>query len=178
MRDRGFRRRMQFNIKRRMYEHVLTVSSVCIDTSFLFSSLALRLYKTVVLFYQWQHKPNCNNVVKNSKKKRKKEKRKIGLEWNRNVHLTPFYISGSARVFGYTVYRGFLNRVYGILQLKYGIRYITFFEFQVWSIPENIPGYMWMNFGYFGVFWRIFLGYTGIPLPLLTDPDISWVEKR
>ena len=52
MRDRGFRRRMQFNIKRRMYEHVLTVSSVCIDTSFLFSSLALRLYKTVVLFYQ------------------------------------------------------------------------------------------------------------------------------
>ena len=28
--------------------------------------------------------------------------------------------SGSARVFGYTVYRGFLNRVYGILQLKYG----------------------------------------------------------
>ena len=27
---------------------------------------------------------------------------------------------GSARVFGYTVYRGFLNRVYGILQLKYG----------------------------------------------------------
>ena len=29
-------------------------------------------------------------------------------------------LSGSARVFGYTVYRGFLNRVYGILQLKYG----------------------------------------------------------
>ena len=28
--------------------------------------------------------------------------------------------AGSARVFGYTVYRGFLNRVYGILQLKYG----------------------------------------------------------
>ena len=28
--------------------------------------------------------------------------------------------SGSARVFGYTVYRSFLNRVYGILQLKYG----------------------------------------------------------
>ena len=31
-----------------------------------------------------------------------------------------FFYSGSARVFGYTVYRGFLNRVYGILQLKYG----------------------------------------------------------
>ena len=28
--------------------------------------------------------------------------------------------TGSARVFGYTVKRGFLNRVYGILQLKYG----------------------------------------------------------
>ena len=28
--------------------------------------------------------------------------------------------SGSAKVLGYTVYRGFLNRVYGILQLKYG----------------------------------------------------------
>ena len=28
--------------------------------------------------------------------------------------------SWSARVFGYTVYRGFLNRVYGIFQLKYG----------------------------------------------------------
>ena len=41
-------------------------------------------------------------------------------------------IPGSARVFGYTVYRGFLNRVYGILQLiNTGIRYITFFEFQV-----------------------------------------------
>jgi len=31
-----------------------------------------------------------------------------------------WYYSGSARVFRYTVYRGFLNRVYGILQLKYG----------------------------------------------------------
>jgi len=31
-----------------------------------------------------------------------------------------FHNPGSARVFGYTVYRGFLNRVYGILQLKYG----------------------------------------------------------
>ena len=27
-----------------------------------------------------------------------------------------------------------------------------------------------MNFGYFGVFWRIFFEYTGIPLPLLADP--------
>ena len=28
--------------------------------------------------------------------------------------------SGSARVFVYSVFRGVLNRVYGILQLKYG----------------------------------------------------------
>ena len=36
-------------------------------------------------------------------------------------------ISGSARVLGYTVYRGFLNRVYGILQLKYGYSVYHFF---------------------------------------------------
>ena len=30
------------------------------------------------------------------------------------------YKAGSARVFGYTVYRGFLNQVYGILHLKNG----------------------------------------------------------
>ena len=34
--------------------------------------------------------------------------------------------TGSARVFGNTVNRGFLNRVYGILSLNTGIRYITF----------------------------------------------------
>ena len=42
-----------------------------------------------------------------------------------------YSITGSARVFGYTVYRGFLNRVYGISSLNTGIWYITFFEFQV-----------------------------------------------
>ena len=34
--------------------------------------------------------------------------------------ITRLEETGSARVLGYTVYRGFLNRVYGILQLKYG----------------------------------------------------------
>ena len=38
-------------------------------------------------------------------------------------------LSGSARVLGYTVYGGFLNWVY--CSLNTGIRYITFFEFQV-----------------------------------------------
>ena len=68
--------------------------------------------------------------------------------------LPPANFSGWARVFGYTVYCSLIT----------GIRYITFFEFQVWSIP----GY---KFGYFWVFWRIFFGYTGIPLPPLADPD-------
>ena len=36
------------------------------------------------------------------------------------VHLFTLIQSGSARVFGYRVYRGFLNQVYGILRLKYG----------------------------------------------------------
>ena len=36
------------------------------------------------------------------------------------IKLLFSYLSGQARVLGYTVYRGFLNRVYGILQLKYG----------------------------------------------------------
>ena len=31
-----------------------------------------------------------------------------------------YHMSGSARVFVYSVFRGVLNRVYGILQLKYG----------------------------------------------------------
>ena len=48
-----------------------------------------------------------------------------------------------------------------------GIRYITFFEFQV----KSIPGY---NFGYFWAFWRIFFGYTGIPLP---PPGRPWLFK-
>ena len=40
-------------------------------------------------------------------------------------------MTGSARVFGYTVYRGFLNRVYGIFQLKYGyLVYHVFLNFR------------------------------------------------
>ena len=34
--------------------------------------------------------------------------------------LVILHTSGSARVFVYSVFRGVLNRVYGILQLKYG----------------------------------------------------------
>ena len=30
-----------------------------------------------------------------------------------------------------------------------------------------------MNFGYFGVFWRFFFGYTGIPLPPPPPPPLA-----
>ena len=39
---------------------------------------------------------------------------------SRSYALFMVYFAGSARVFGYSVFRGVLNRVYGILQLKYG----------------------------------------------------------
>ena len=68
--------------------------------------------------------------------------------------------SGLARVFGYTVYRGFLNQVYGILQLKYG--YLVY-QFQVYSIPGYNLGYIWMNFGYFGEFFSGILVYHLTP---------------
>ena len=35
-----------------------------------------------------------------------------------------------------------------------------------------------MNFGYFWVFWRIFFGYTGIPLPPLADPEKWPVQEN
>ena len=47
-----------------------------------------------------------------------KEKRKVAKLRSSHAEDVLYHTSGSARVFGYTVYRGFLNRVYGILQLK------------------------------------------------------------
>ena len=38
-------------------------------------------------------------------------------------------------------------------------------------MPGYNFGYIWMNYGYFCVFWRIFFGYTGIPLTPLADPE-------
>ena len=35
-----------------------------------------------------------------------------------------------------------------------------------------------MNFGYFWVFWRIFFGYTGIPLPPPADPEKWPVQEN
>ena len=39
---------------------------------------------------------------------------------NKEAKFKQKNLPGSARVFGYTVYKGFLTRVYVILQLKYG----------------------------------------------------------
>ena len=47
-----------------------------------------------------------------------KEKRKVAKLRSSHAEDVLYHTSGSARVFRYTVYRGFLNRVYGILQLK------------------------------------------------------------
>ena len=69
-------------------------------------------------------------------------------------YLGPVQRKGSARVFGYTVYRAFLNRVYGILQLKFGISLAsltTNFRYTVYNASINF-GYIGMNFGYFGKF--------------------------
>ena len=90
--------------------------------------------------------------------------------------LKRFSFSGSARVFGYTVYRGFLNRVYSILQLKYGYSVYHFLWISGIKYTYLNFGYIWMNFGYFWVFWRIFFRYTGIPLPPLADPAF-WTEQ-
>ena len=38
----------------------------------------------------------------------------------KRVYLQSRNFTGSARVLGYSVVRGVVNRVYGILQLKYG----------------------------------------------------------
>ena len=42
------------------------------------------------------------------------------LAWCSLNRVFNFHWSGSARVFGYSVFRGVSNRVYGILRLKYG----------------------------------------------------------
>ena len=51
---------------------------------------------------------------------------------------------------------------------------MTNFGYTVYNASINF-GYIGRNFGYFWVFWRIFFGYTGIPLPLLADP--VWSKK-
>ena len=68
--------------------------------------------------------------------------------------------------FGYTVYLGFLNRVYGILQLKlwvFGISLSLNFRYTVYNASIYF-GYIWMNFGYFGEFFSGIL-VTHLPPP-------------
>ena len=69
--------------------------------------------------------------------------------------VNPLQDIGSARVFGYTVYRGFVY-----CSLNTGIRYITFFEF--------ILGFL----GYFGeCFSYILVYHNPPPPPPLADPE-------
>ena len=70
--------------------------------------------------------------------------------------------SGLARVFGYTVYRGFLNRVYGILQLKYGYLVYHFLWISVYvGIILGIFGWI---LGILTIFFQVYW-YTTTPPP-------------
>ena len=96
--------------------------------------------------------------------------------------------SGSARLFGYTVYRGFLNQVYGILQLKYGYSvyhflWISGIQYTMLPLILGIFGWILGIFGYFGEFFSGILVYHYPSWPTLLDgyvvePSISslWIS--
>ena len=70
----------------------------------------------------------------------------------------------------YTVYRGFLNRVYGILQLKYGYSEYHF----LWISGIKYTYLFWGGiFGYFGEFFSGILVYHYPPWPTL----ITWYGR-
>ena len=73
-----------------------------------------------------------------------------------------FYLTGSARVFGYTVYGGFLNRVYSIIRV-FGISLSLNFRYKVYlGIILGIFGSILGIFGYFGdFFWDILVHHPG-----------------
>ena len=84
-----------------------------------------------------------------------KEKRKVAKLRSSHAEDVLYHTSGSARVFRYTVYRGFLNRVYGILQLKdeYSVYHFLWISgIRYTMLPLILVTYIWMNFGYFGDF--------------------------
>ena len=81
------------------------------------------------------------------------------------------YLPGSARVFGYTEYRGFLNRVYGILQLKYG--YSVYHFLWISGIQYTMLPLILGIFGYFGEFFSGKLVYHYPPPPPL-PPGRPW----
>ena len=110
-----------------------------------------------------------------------KEKRKVAKLRSSHAEDVLYHTSGSARVFGYTVFRGFLNRVYGILQLKdeYSVYHFLWISgIRYTMLPLILVRYIWMNFGYFWVFWRFFFGYTGITLPPVFSPTSAHLCKR
>ena len=82
-------------------------------------------------------------------------------------------ITGSARVFGYSVFRGVLNRVYGILQLKYGYSvyhflWISGIKYSKLRLFLGIFGGIWGILGYFVDFFSGILVFHYPPWPTLT----------
>ena len=85
-----------------------------------------------------------------------------------------FHKSGSARVFGYSVFRGVLNRVYGILQLKYGYSvyhflWISGIKYSKLRLFLGIFGGIWGILGYFVDFFSGILVFHYPPWPTLTS---------
>ena len=84
--------------------------------------------------------------------------------------------SGSARVFGYSVFRGVLNRVYGILQLKYGYSvyhflWISGIKYSKLRLFLGIFGGIWGILGYFVDFFSGILVFHYPPWPTLKDTN-------
>ena len=93
--------------------------------------------------------------------------------------MNPYY-SGSARVFVYSVFRGVLNQVYGILQLKYGYSvyhflWISGIKYSKLRLFLGIFGGIW---GILSIFFRVYWYST---TPPLADPDYCscfWVGSK
>ena len=88
----------------------------------------------------------------------------------------PDKLSGSARVFGYSVFRGVLNRVYGILQLKYGYSvyhflWISGIKYSKLRLFLGIFGGIWGILGYFVDFFSGILVFHYPPWPTLSYKD-------
>ena len=85
-----------------------------------------------------------------------------------------YIFTGSARVFGYTVYRGFLNQLYGKLQLK-----LRVFDISL-SLNFRYKVYLGIILGIFGwildILTNIFSGILVYHYPL-ADPVFSWTKK-
>ena len=76
--------------------------------------------------------------------------------------------TGSARVIGYTVYRGFFNRIYGILQLKY--EYSVYHFLWISGIK-----YTWVHLDEFWVFLGILANFFRVYWHTTTPPPPRYI---